>query len=123
MARIAIACLQLEAHDLADSEAALDSALAMIDVAGKSHPDLMILPECTFPAYYLESIESYRRANVRPHDEVVRLFGERARMHRSPRDRRVGAARPFRSLAQLGFSVRPAGTYARPILQEFLVAL
>jgi predicted amidohydrolase len=83
MPKMTIACLQLEALGLARAEEALQRALAMLDAAGKQHPDLMILPECTYPAYYLESLESVRQAALRPHDEVIRLFGERAKRHRS----------------------------------------
>ncbi|MBI3940070.1 MAG: carbon-nitrogen hydrolase family protein [Acidobacteria bacterium] len=83
MSRITIACLQLEALGLSRAEEALDRALALLDAAGKNGPDLMVLPECTYPAYYLESVESISRARLRPHEEVVRLFGERARAQHS----------------------------------------
>jgi predicted amidohydrolase len=78
---ITVAALQLAAHDLADAEQALQRALHMIDEAAESRPDLMVLPECTYPAYYLQSLEAYAQAPLRPHEEVVALFAGRARYH------------------------------------------
>ncbi len=83
MATTKIACLQLQAFDLERAEDALAHAFAMIDAAGQERPDLMVLPECTYPAYYLKSVEAFKRANLRPYNEITRLFGERARQYKS----------------------------------------
>jgi predicted amidohydrolase len=78
-----VACLQLEALGLARAEEALERAVALVDAAGANNPDLMVLPECTYPAYYLGSVERYQSASLRPLGDVVRLFGERARKYHS----------------------------------------
>ncbi|MEW6227778.1 MAG: hypothetical protein AB1700_06730 [Bacillota bacterium] len=51
--RLRIACMQLMAHPLGRAEEGLPHALEMIDRAATARPDLVILPECTHPAYYL----------------------------------------------------------------------
>ncbi len=123
MRKIKIACLQLQAHDLADAEIALERAVALIDAAGQDHPDLLILPECTYPAYYLESVESYHRAKLRPQDQVVRLLREHARAHHAYMV--VGIAQPVESgrLLNTAYVFDPqgavVGTYAKSFLWHF----
>ncbi len=123
MTKINVACVQLEALGLARAEEALEQALSMIDEAGQSQPDLMVLPECTYPAYYLQSIESYFQADLRPHQEVVRLFGERAKIHQCHLV--VGLAQPAESgrLLNSAYLFNPlgevVGTYAKSFLWHF----
>ncbi len=50
---------------------------------GTGAPRLDGAARVCLPGYYLESVESYRRAPVRPIDEVVRIFGDRARKYHS----------------------------------------
>ncbi|KJS83203.1 MAG: hypothetical protein JM58_13140 [Peptococcaceae bacterium BICA1-8] len=50
---IKVASLQLNAYDVGQSDLALDNALKMIDKAALDKPDLVVLPECTFPGYIL----------------------------------------------------------------------
>jgi Predicted amidohydrolase len=83
MSRLGIACVQLEALGLERAEEALERALQGVEEAGRHRPDLILLPECTYPAYYLHSLEAYHRAEPRPLEEVLRLFGEKARRHRA----------------------------------------
>jgi predicted amidohydrolase len=115
--------LQLEALGLARAEEALERALSMVDRAGQSQPDLMVLPECTYPAYYLQSVESYYQADLRPHEEVVRLFGERAKVHQCHLV--VGLAQPAESgrLLNSAYLFNPqgeiVGTYAKSFLWHF----
>ncbi len=95
MSHIGIACVQLEARDLEHAEEALEWALARVEEAGRHRPEIILLPECTYPAYYLHSLEAYRRSEPRPVEEVLRLFGEKARRHRAYIA--VGLARPHPS--------------------------
>lgn len=81
MTEMRVACIQLEAHDLEMAERSLEQALSMIDRASQNDPGLIVLPECTYPAYYVRSLEAYEKAELRPYDEVLDLFGERARRH------------------------------------------
>jgi predicted amidohydrolase len=83
MTEMRVACVQLEAHDLVMAEQSLEQALSMIDRASQGGPELIVLPECTYPAYYVRSLEAYEEAELRPYDEVLGLFGERARRHRA----------------------------------------
>lgn len=83
MGRIGIACVQLETMGLDRAEEALERALDCVEEAARSRPDLILLPECTYPAYYWGSIEDYRRARLRPTKEVLHLFAEKARRGRA----------------------------------------
>ncbi len=77
-----LACLQLAAHDIDRAEEALSDALRMVDEAARMRPDLVVLPECVYPAYYLlDSDGRDRRASLRPTSELLALFAERARAH------------------------------------------
>ncbi len=95
MPSIGIACVQLEAKDLARAEDALERALAQVEEAGRYHPEIILLPEGTYPAYYLHSPDAYHRSGLRSMEEVLRLFGEKARRHRAYVA--VGLARPTSS--------------------------
>ena len=75
-----IGLCQVRAFDLPDAEAALAACLAAIDHAAAEGARLIVLPECAYPAYVLESREAYDRV-ARPREELLALFGERARQH------------------------------------------
>ncbi|MBI4320932.1 MAG: carbon-nitrogen hydrolase family protein [Chloroflexi bacterium] len=77
-----VACIQIAAYDLAHAENGLQRALEMVDEAGRSGADLIVLPECTYPAYFLKGIREYQKARLRPWDELVALFGGKAREYR-----------------------------------------
>ncbi|MCS6963294.1 carbon-nitrogen hydrolase family protein [Thermoflexus sp.] len=83
MARISVACVQLEARDLGQAEEALGRALERVDEAGRYRPEIILLPECTYPAYYLHAREAYHRSRLRSTEEILRRFGEKARQHRA----------------------------------------
>ncbi|GBD08482.1 N-carbamoyl-D-amino acid hydrolase [Candidatus Thermoflexus japonica] len=95
MTVIGIACVQLEARGLDDAEEALERALDRLEEAGRYRPEIILLPECTYPAYYLHSLDAYRRSRLRPAEDVLRLFGESARRHQAYIA--VGLARPHPS--------------------------
>ena len=80
-----LALLQLPAFELADHEAAWEELLLRIDeaAAGSSAgpPDLIVLPEASYPAYYLHSREAYEAANVYADAEVEEILGEHAARH------------------------------------------
>jgi predicted amidohydrolase len=120
MSEITVACLQVQAYDLDQAEDALACALERIDEAGRQQPDLMVLPECTYPAYYLQSLEAYYQASLRPHEEVVSLFAERARKHRCHLV--VGIAHPLASgrLANAAYLFNPKGEVIGESAKSFL---
>lgn len=76
-----IACCQVEAHDLEDAEENLGNLLRALDEAGEAGAQLVLLPECSYPAYYLKDREPYARPGVRPFAEVTALFAEKARRY------------------------------------------
>lgn len=123
MTRITVACVQLEARDLGQAEEALARALAAVEEAGRGGADVIVLPECTYPAYYIGSLEAYRRSEPRPVEEVLRRFGERARRHGAWIA--LGLARPApsghlrNSLALLGPDGEVHGLYDKIFLWHF----
>jgi predicted amidohydrolase len=76
-----IACCQLEAHDIEDAEANLQGMLRALEEAGAAGAQLVLLPECSYPAYYLKDARPYERPGVRPFAEVTDLLSERARRY------------------------------------------
>lgn len=59
---IRIATLQLEAHDLSQARTALERVTALIEQAARQHkPDLIVTPECTYPAYVLGSEREFKQ--------------------------------------------------------------
>ena len=77
-----VACVQIEAYDLEHAEAGLQRALVMIDKAAGAGADLIVLPECSYPAYFLRGKDEYAEASLRSWDSVAALFGGKAREHR-----------------------------------------
>ena len=80
MTRLRVGLCQVPAFDLADAEAALETCLEAVDRAGAQGARLIVLPECAYPAYLLESRAAYD-AVARPRAALLRIFGERAQAH------------------------------------------
>jgi predicted amidohydrolase len=80
-----VALLQLRAFNLSQHREAWDDLLRHIDEAGAldPHPDLIVLPEASYPAYFLHSRAAYDAAGVLPDTEVLDALAERARRHGS----------------------------------------
>lgn len=76
-----VACLQLEALDLARAAEALARALARIDEAAAQRPDLIVLPECTYPAYFLGA-PGVARPDYATLQAAGAAFAERAARYR-----------------------------------------
>lgn len=76
-----VACCQLRAHDIEEAEANLSNIVRALDEAGQAGAQLVLLPECAYPAYYLRDADPYARPNVRPYAEVTRLLGAKARRY------------------------------------------
>ena len=81
--RLTVALLQLRAFDLAQHREAWDDLLRRIDEAAAldPRPDLVVLPEASYPAYFLHSREAYDAAGVLPDEQVLATLGERARRY------------------------------------------
>ena len=76
-----VALLQLEARDLGDHDRAWGELLRAIDEAAGQEPELIVLPEASYPAYFLQSREAYEEAAVHPDEQVLTTLAERARQH------------------------------------------
>ncbi|MEP6870409.1 MAG: carbon-nitrogen hydrolase family protein, partial [Anaerolineaceae bacterium] len=81
MRKFTVACCQLRARDIEDAEANLQNILRALDEAGAAGADLVLLPECSYPAYYLKDRRPYARAGVRPYSEITELLAEKARKY------------------------------------------
>jgi predicted amidohydrolase len=75
-----IALLQLRAFGIEDAAASLRHTLAKIDEAAAARPDIIVLPEVTYPAYFLGG-DDLSGAGVLAPGEVLETFGARARAH------------------------------------------
>ena len=76
-----IACCQLRAGDLEEAELSLERILKLLDEAGEKKADLVLLPECSYPAYYLKSQQPYDRQGVRKYSEICDLLGQKAKKY------------------------------------------
>lgn len=76
-----IACCQLRALDLEDAEINLKTILSLLDEAGEQRANLVILPECSYPAYYVKSQSPYSAPGVQSYDEICKLLGQKARQY------------------------------------------
>jgi len=78
---VRVACLQIRAFDLDEAAEGLRHALSMIDRAAASKPDLLVLPEVTYPAYFLRSREEHRDSGSLSSEDILRTFGDKAAEH------------------------------------------
>lgn len=76
-----VSLCQVRAFDLEDAEANLDNILRSLDEAGQAGAQLVGLPECSYPAYYLRDADPYARPGVRPFEEVAALFAAKAKQY------------------------------------------
>lgn len=76
-----IALCQVRAGDIEGAEPNLERLLNALDEAGRSGAQLALLPESSYPAYYLKDSRPYERPGVRPFAEVCALFSEKARRY------------------------------------------
>ena len=74
-----VACAQLAARDVEEHERALAEALEAVGEAARAGADLVLLPECTYPAYVLAVEEA--PAGLLSDEEVTAVFADAARTH------------------------------------------
>lgn len=75
-----VACVQLVAREVEDSERALEEALALAAEAA-AHADLVVLPEATYPGYVLHDAAPHR--DPARYERALEAFAEVAREHRA----------------------------------------
>jgi predicted amidohydrolase len=78
---VRVACVQIRAFDLEEAAEGLRNTLNMIDRAAADKPDLLVLPEATYPAYFLRSPEEHRDSASLSSEEILRTFGGKAAEH------------------------------------------
>jgi predicted amidohydrolase len=78
---VRVALLQLQAHDLQDHDRAWGELLRAIDNAAAREPELIVLPEASYPAYFLQSRDAYESAGVHPDEQVLTTLADRAKRH------------------------------------------
>ncbi|MEX2246684.1 MAG: carbon-nitrogen hydrolase family protein [Dehalococcoidia bacterium] len=76
-----VALLQLRAFSIEDAEASLQHTLRRIDETARERPDIIVLPEVTYPAYFLGRTDGSLPPGVRPSADVVEIFAAKAREH------------------------------------------
>ncbi|MGI6662585.1 MAG: nitrilase-related carbon-nitrogen hydrolase [Bacillota bacterium] len=75
------ALIQHEAYDTKSAGDGLARVLDLIDQAAGARPGLVVLPECSYPGYYLGLEENPRRA-LSGWEHALRRFREKARLHK-----------------------------------------
>lgn len=81
---ITVAAGQIAARRMSEADLTLASLGIAIEEAHRNKVDLLVLPECAYPAYLLGSVESYRAGRHMPGETYVRWLAKRAadcRMH------------------------------------------
>ena len=79
---IHVAAGQLQARPLERADDALDAIRALIRSAGRFGVDLLVLPECAYPAYHLRSRSAYDAAPILGYEGVIQLLSAEARSAR-----------------------------------------
>jgi len=77
-----VSCVQLAARNAEEASATLVSSLEAVDQAAGDDPDLILLPECTYPAYYLQPWLDHR-AQHPSLEQALAEFRGRAARHRT----------------------------------------
>ncbi|GMU23544.1 MAG: hypothetical protein AMXMBFR13_36220 [Phycisphaerae bacterium] len=79
---VTVAAGQLVARLMNDAPATLASIEALINRAAAMRVELLVLPECAYPAYLLGSVTSYRAGDHLSGKQYVHWLQERAERHR-----------------------------------------
>lgn len=79
---ITVAAGQIAARLMNEAGETLAALDRVIQTAGQRRVDLLVLPECAYPAYLLGSVTSYRAAGHLTSDAFVAWLAERAAGHR-----------------------------------------
>jgi predicted amidohydrolase len=79
---VTVAAGQIVAAPLSGAVDALSAAQRLIAQAAERQAELVVLPECTYPAYCIDSIEAYRHATKLSPDAYVGELGRLARRFR-----------------------------------------
>ncbi|GJQ25850.1 MAG: hypothetical protein HBSAPP02_08820 [Phycisphaerae bacterium] len=76
-----VACGQMRAVTINDAASVWPIVERHAEQAHQAGADLLVLPETTYPAYWLESVERYLREDIERSAAVLTRFGQIARRH------------------------------------------
>jgi len=76
-----VACGQMRAVTMNDAATVWPIVERHAEQARQAGADLLVLPETTYPAYWLESVERYLRDDIERSAVVLTRFGQLARRH------------------------------------------
>jgi len=76
---ITAAAGQLRARPLEQADDALDAIIQAVRQAGRLGVDLLVLPECAYPAYNLRSRTTYEATSLLGYDALIQLLCDNAR--------------------------------------------
>ena len=79
---IKVAAAQLKAFTLEQAEQTLAAIGWAVKQAAEAQVDLLVLPECAYPAYLLGSVEAYRTAEILPPSEYILMLCRLARKNK-----------------------------------------
>ncbi len=79
---IKVAAAQIQAWTLEQAEQSLAAVGRAVRQAGEADVDLLVLPECAYPAYLIQSVDAYRAADVLPPSEYIITLARLARKHK-----------------------------------------
>lgn len=79
---VAVAAGQIESRLMNEAPVTLESIGKLIREAHRRRADLLVLPECAYPAYLLGSVESYRTGQHLSSGEFVEWLGRHAAEYR-----------------------------------------
>jgi len=80
MAKARVALLQLPAFSIEDAATSLEHTLRRIDDAARERPDIIALPEMTYPAYFLGR-DDLRAYEIPSPEEAMERIAAKAREH------------------------------------------
>jgi predicted amidohydrolase len=116
-----ISLLQLPAFSVEDAEASLAHTLRRIDDAGRDRPDLIVLPEVTYPAYFVGTPDLSTLHAPRPSEALARI-AQKAREHGvwiAAGIALEARGRYYNGAALVGRDGEIAGTYSKSFLWHF----
>ncbi len=79
---ITVAAAQLTAHTLKQADTALGEIEQAIRDAAKANADMLVLPECAYPAYLIGSESAYRSATILKSEDFVKNLSGWAKEHK-----------------------------------------
>jgi predicted amidohydrolase len=78
---VKVACIQPDAKDLKNYRQAMERIFEMVDEAGTKGTDLIVIPECVFPAYYIGLDEEVLNHAFNEAEQMMIKVAEKAKKY------------------------------------------